>query len=383
MKKEIILYHQNSMRLTKEFLLLRIPSEVHVLLLTVAACFCAATGIVCLCSADDVIKAGGVVRTQGNVSAVKNVIAGTVTELRYRPGEKVGRGDVLFSIDPTQYEARKATLLAEQQDTGRKLAGIRALISSYEENKNLVPPEYAETSARFENFRSRTQELTLQKEIAYQKYTAEQHRPEALRRERSIRTERLNYERAAAALQACRTEFSKAIYSEEQALRLAAERTAQELQQAESTCAQLCVRAPVDGYVQELAQLNEGDYIESGKPVLNIVPDDAAHFRVELRVPPKDMGRIHLGMKVKFRLTAFPYFEYQGAEGSIVALDPDIRISGKELYYCVYADIDRAAFTDRRGRSFPVRAGLETNARIVLEHERILTMLLKKIDFLC
>ena len=57
----------------------------------------------------------------------------------------------------------------------------------------------------------------------------------------------------------------------------------------------------------------------------------------------KDMGKIKEGLKVKYRLSAFPFFEYKGAEGTITAVDPDIR-SGDSgmLYYIVYADLDRA-----------------------------------------
>ena len=106
-------------------------------------------------------------------------------------------------------------------------------------------------------------------------------------------------------------------------------------------------------------------------------------FRVEMQISPKDMGKIKSGLKVKYRLSAFPFFEYKGAEGIITAVDPDIR-SGNNglLYYIVYADLDRVVFKNRHGDSFPVRSGLETDARIVLETESIIYYILRKIDFL-
>ena len=95
------------------------------------------------------------------------------------------------------------------------------------------------------------------------------------------------------------------------------------------------------------------------------------------------LGKIKSGLKVKYRLSAFPFFEYKGAEGIITAVDPDIR-SGNNglLYYIVYADLDRVVFKNRHGDSFPVRSGLETDARIVLETESIIYYILRKIDFL-
>ncbi len=96
------------------------------------------------------------------------------------------------------------------------------------------------------------------------------------------------------------------------------------------------------------------------------------------------MGKIALNQKVKYRLSAFPFYEYKGAEGVITSIDPDIRTSsdGKNVYYSVYADIDRTEFSNKRGEIFPVRAGLETDARIVLERKPIIYYVLKKLDFL-
>ena len=88
--------------------------------------------------------------------------------------------------------------------------------------------------------------------------------------------------------------------------------------------------------------------------------------------------------KVKYRLSAFPFYEYQGADGIITSIDPDIRNSpdGKNVFYSVYADINRIVFSNRRGEKFPIRAGLETDVRIVLDRKPIIFYLLKKLDFI-
>ena len=140
----------------------------------------------------------------------------------------------------------------------------------------------------------------------------------------------------------------------------------------------------MSGYVQEISSLNVGDYLESNSKVLNIIPNDNENFRVEIRIAPKDMGKINIGQKVKYRLSAFPYFEYKGAEGFITSIDPDIRALEENggFYYSVYADIDRVNFSNRQGDSFPIRAGLETDVRIVLERKPIIYFILKKLDFL-
>lgn len=55
--------------------------------------------------------------------------------------------------------------------------------------------------------------------------------------------------------------------------------------------------------------------------------------------------------------------------------------SGK-LYYIINADIDRVVFENKKGESFPIKAGLETNSYIVLERNSIISYILRKIDFI-
>ena len=51
---------------------------------------------------------------------------------------------------------------------------------------------------------------------------------------------------------------------------------------------------------------------------------------------------------MKYRLSAFPFFEYKGAEGIVTSIDPDIRgAESGNLFYSVYADIDRIEFENK------------------------------------
>ena len=146
----------------------------------------------------------------------------------------------------------------------------------------------------------------------------------------------------------------------------------------------LNIYSPVDGYVQEVSSINVNDFVQANTNIVNIIPDDLKNFRVELKVSPKDIGKIKEGMKVKYRLSAFPFFEYKGATGIIKSMDADIRTNPANgaLYYVLYADIDKTRFSNSKGESYPIKAGLETDARIILQKNRIIYYLLKKIDFI-
>ena len=93
MKKVMVVQHQNTMVYSKEFLQLKVPSEINVLLYTIIFLFTTALVFLFVGKIDDVIKIHGIVRTEGNISSVKNVISGKIIEINFKPGQKVFKGD--------------------------------------------------------------------------------------------------------------------------------------------------------------------------------------------------------------------------------------------------------------------------------------------------
>ena len=368
---------------SKEFLQLKVPSEINVLLYTIIILFTTALVFLFIGKIDDVIKVHGIVRTEGNISSVKNVISGKIIEINFKPGQKVFKGDFLYKIDPAIYDSQRENLLAEKNNIEERLNGLEQLSQSYYQNKNLVSKSNEVAFTRYESYRTNVEKLLIQKKISYQTLQDEKNLPESLRTQKNINQRKLEYDYNSKNLESFKADFINSINQEKNELTLAFSTVTQEIQKLDSQYEFLKVYAPVNGFVQEIASLNLGDYLESGANVLNIIPNDEKNFRVEMQISPKDMGKIKPGLKVKYRLSAFPFFEYKGAEGIITAVDPDIR-SGNNgyLYYIVYADLDRVLFKNRHGEAFPVRSGLETDARIVLETERIIYYILRKIDFL-
>ncbi len=367
---------------SKEFLELKIPSVVRILLYSIVLLVLTLIGFIVFGKIDDVIKVNGIVRTRENVSVLHNVISGKIINKNYKPGEAVNKGDFLYELDPSIYDSQKKSLLSEKQNLESRISGAQELIESYKQNKNLVKKENEVSFTRFESYKKNAEKLAIQKELSFQALQDEKSLPASLRNSKNIRQKNLEYEYSVKNLESYKADFIKALNQEKEELELSYSKIKEEIQKLDSQYEFLKVYAPMSGFVQENSSLNIGDFVESGSSVLNIVPDDRKNFRVEMQISPKDMGKIKPGLKVKYRLSAFPFFEYKGAEGVITAVDPDIRSTNNgQLYYTVYADLDRVTFMNRHGSSFPVRAGLETDCRIVLETQTIISYVLRKIDF--
>lgn len=384
MKNQVILKHHNHLESSREFFLMKVPEELDVFFYSIIFFVVIALMIVIFGKIDDVVKVRGIVRTKENVSSVKNVIAGKITEMSYEPGQKVCKGDELFKIDSTIFEAQKENLLAVKKDLINKIEVVELLIQSFELEKNVIPHEEILAFTRFDSYLKSLNELKMNALIAQKLYQDEMENPKAMQSKKNMEMREIEFRLAETSVEKIRADFIRDLYLEKNQLDLEMLQTEKELTALENQYDFLVVRAPVDGFVQEVSSLNVGDYLSGNSVVLNIVPNDLKNFRVEIQIPPKDIGKIKVGLKVKYRLSAFPFFEYKGAEGVVTSIDPDIRgTESGNLFYSVYADIDRIEFENNRGEKFPIKAGLETDTRIVLETRNILYFVLKRMDFLC
>ena len=88
------------MAYSKEFLQLKVPSENRILLYSILLLIISVVILLFVGKIDDVIKVSGIIRTEENVSFVKNVISGKIVEKNFKPGQKVLKGDFLYKIDP-------------------------------------------------------------------------------------------------------------------------------------------------------------------------------------------------------------------------------------------------------------------------------------------
>lgn len=381
---EILKVHsKRSLPATKEYFLIDIPKENSFMLFSILIFVVISLFIVSFCKIDDVVKAKGIVRVSGNVSSLENMVSGKISSIYFERGQKVEEGKLLYTLDTSMLDLQKENLERQEKDIAQKLSDAKILRESLSANKNLCRKQSQKAWFRFETYLNEKNELEIRRNLAQKAYDLEKEKPAAFTNQTVLEQRKMELDYASSALEAYKSSFSSAINSEIYEYTLAHERNQTEKEALEKQYEYLNVTAPVSGYVQVFSSLNVGDFLEKGAKVINIIPDNSTAFRVEISVPPKDMGKISDGLSVKYRFSAFPFFEYKGAEGKITAVDPDIRKSeDNKLYYCVYADMDKSEFSNRRGKSYPVKAGLETDTRIVLERDTILKLFLRKMDFI-
>ncbi len=86
-------------------------------------------------------------------------------------------------------------------------------------------------------------------------------------------------------------------------------------------------------------------------------------------------------MTVKMRFPSLPYHEFCGTEGNIITIDPDITKSQNgEAFFLIKTNMKDIYLKDKKGKEYPLKVGLQVDARIVLSKKTILKFILEKMN---
>lgn len=169
----------------------------------------------------------------------------------------------------------------------------------------------------------------------------------------------------------------------EQTLRIYASEQSELKQQIEEVRANFRTVMPASEAGRITAvQVHPGQLVTPGDPVLTMVPRNSV-LLAELDLPSRAAGLVKDGHKVRLRFDAFPYQQFGQIRAEVLQVDktllrPDWRreLSAAEPVYRLRAFLERDA-VERNGQTFPLRAGMQVEADILLERHRLLDWVLK------
>lgn len=382
--KQLVLEHSEMMFFSKELIQMQVPYEINMMFFAILILFIGLIIGLLTVKINDVKRVSGVVKTLENNSLVRNVLPGEIDTICFKPEQYVQKGEILYSLNKDSYRAIKTKLDNEISNLEDKIVCMNMLIEGFYSGKNHLSKEenfmiysqleeYFSTVAYFEN----------QIEILEYRTSREKNKPKPLFEQQDYEEACLSKQLSQKELEKYKASFLADVSRQKTEYEAQVEKLKQEKIRNEKDYSFLDVKAPISGYVQECSSLNVGDYVFADQSIVNIVPSKEAQFRVELAIGSKDIGEIRPGMTVKYRLSAFPFYEYKGAEGCICSIDSDVRTkSDGRFFYRIYADIDKVTFTNSKNEVFPLRAGIEVNAVIVMEKVRLIEFILRKLDFM-
>lgn len=277
------------------------------------------------------------VRLSGTVEAVQsttisaprlsgpNTMSLVITTL-VRPGTVVAPGDLILEFDRQQQIAtaldRRAELHDLEQQIRRREAQERA--DAARDDSEIAVAESALARA----------ELEMVKNEMLPKINAEKNRNA---REQAKAT--LAQLRATYALKRRAAEADLAM------LRIRRDRAESAMRMAESNAGRMAVHAPIGGMVvvrsiwksNTMAEIQEGEEVRAGVPVVDIV--DPRAMRVRCRVNQADVNALAVGQRVRIGLDAYPELAFDGAIAQVSPLGVTSTLSPKVRTFVALVDV--------------------------------------------
>jgi hemolysin D len=117
------------------------------------------------------------------------------------------------------------------------------------------------------------------------------------------------------------------------------------------------LRAPVSGVVQQLAVHSLGGVIQSGAPIMVIVPDDAT-LEIEAMVQNRDIGFVHPGQPVNIKIEAMDFTRYGMLHGKVTSISRDV-VSDNQQYMTLQPQDGGYDASQQSQQTSPSRSGAQ------------------------
>ena len=118
------------------------------------------------------------------------------------------------------------------------------------------------------------------------------------------------------------------------------------MRQASSNAERMLIKSPIEGIAvikmtwkgQNMAEIQEGDEVRSGLPVVDVV--NPAMMRVRARVNQADIGDLRVGQAVGIGLDAYPDLSFRGRIAQISPIGVASTLSPKVRNFVVIVEVD-------------------------------------------
>lgn len=375
------------------------------------------------------VVAAGQVVVEGDVRKVQHQAGGIVGDIRVRNGQRVVAGEILARLD----ETIPRTNLAQIVSQFTQLTGRRARLEAERDDRDTLalPPDFLAGGAEAGEV-ARGEQRLLKESRGVRQQQVEQLRERSGQFEREIEglTAQVDAKKREAALIAVELGGVQELYSknlvpitrlsqlQREAARLDGESGAlianiaksrgqiaeinlqllsidqkvradavKELRDVEAGLSQLVekriaaldvlnridIRAPLSGYIHEMAIHTVGGVIAPGETIMQIVPD-SEKLAIEIRVSPTDIDQIHLGQKTTLRLSAFNQRTTPEVTGSLTRIAADATREPQTglTYFVARASVDEKELPKLKGLvlspGMPVEAFVETGERTAMSY---------------
>lgn len=293
----------------------------------------------------------------------------------------------LLSAAQSQYRANRAALQAALAEERSRLAKARqdlAAALEIQRKFSAILPHYREQEKAFEK---------LGKDGFAGGVLVSDKRRERIEKEQELATQDHMIESARAGVQQSEmklvqidSDYRRQLHVERGEAQRAFDQLSQELAKQTHRKELLELKATQDSVVKELATHSVGTVVQPGTVLLTLVPNDET-LRAEVWLTNDDIGFVKQGQTVRLKFAAFPFQKYGMLQGTVEHIGADSVESGQSAgaqatpgaappsTFKALVSLNKASL-EADGTRFPLSAGMQANAEILLGTRTVLEYLL-------
>jgi membrane fusion protein, multidrug efflux system len=295
---------------------------------------------------------------QTGMVAVSSSVSGKVVEIAVQENQRVRKGDMLFRIEPDSFQTAVAEAEAQLANARTDVGSKRA---DYQEALSQVSAAQARAAyARNEAAR----QASLLKEGIASKAQADQAATEARTARDAIAAAQAKAESLRAALAG---DVSGSADSQP-----AVRRAASQLDKARLLLRDTIVRAPQDGVVTRVHQLQVGNYVTAGRTVFMLA---GTRFWVQANFKENQLRYMRVGQPAEVTIAAFPdhplkahIASFSPGTGNSFSILPAENATGNWVKVVQRLPVEVAL--DELPEGLPLHTGLSVDVEVDTGHQR-------------
>ncbi|WP_425409691.1 HlyD family type I secretion periplasmic adaptor subunit [Hyphococcus sp.] len=375
--------------------------------------------------------AAGEIAPFGSTREAAHLEGGIIDEVLVSPGEEVEEGQPLVRLraenaggEFDRYEARRANLQLRSERLDAQAQGRdpdfkayiddwpkivaeqitvyaaaveqhRAVMATFSEReasaKSEVEKAEAELDAEQDLLKLSQEQLAIQEELIDQGFTSKQSYLQAKAAVASARATaagaKSRLEQAKRSLSAARAdreggeaEYKNRIAEERSAVIAELAELAEPIASLKDRSQRLTVRAPIAGVVNDVLVNGRGDVVRPGGVVAEITPT-GAELMAEVRVNPKDIGHIAVGLETDVSVTTFDPNRYGKIEGRVAHVSADTFTDERtgDSYYIAYVSLPQQEIGTGNAKR-QLTPGMQVQAEIVTQTRTMMQYILKPVS---
>jgi len=323
---------------------------------------------------DIVVHGVGVVRPITEKVELKAPVAETIVQLFAQEGSRLQKGDTILLLNPASLDASLSNQQSRLRNFSDQISDLKALCS-FQKTAFRTDKRHQE----YILFQRQKEELTLSIEAAERKL----NRNEPLFRTGVIpqdeyenyQHEKQRFERELKTLWENRLSLWKSdLYD----LQRQQEESLASLRRLEQERRQYALTAPVHGTLEQCSGLYPGGRVYNGQSLGVISPDST--LVVECYLHPKDIGFLHISMKVSVLVEAFDYNQWGKLSGWVSDISSDFVLLNETPFYKVKCRLEKPFLTLRNGKKGILKKGMTVQTRFLVNRRSLFQLIYEKMN---